>query len=73
MKSSDVLRAAAIRLRDVAPDIDGPLQGLADPVAELLDHQAEAYDRLHTLVDGMPENLDHPAFRVARTILGIEQ
>lgn len=73
MKSSDVFRAAAIRLREVAPDIDGPLKGLADPVAEWLDHQAEAYDRLHMMVDGMPENLGHPAFRVAHTILGIER
>ncbi|GAA2946345.1 MULTISPECIES: hypothetical protein [Streptomyces] len=57
------LRAAVVRLRDVAPQITGPLAGLADPVAEWLEWQAEA------LTDGRIA-VPAPALTVARRILG---
>ena len=44
MTSAEELRAAAARLRDVAPQITGPLAGLADPVADWLDAAARDYE-----------------------------
>lgn len=40
MTPADELRAAAERLRAVAPQITGHLAGLADPVADWLDYEA---------------------------------
>lgn len=41
---ADELRDAAIRLRDIAPAVTGPLAGLAAPVADWLDAAAVEYD-----------------------------
>lgn len=70
MTPADELRAAAQTLRDVAPQITGPLAGLADPVANWLDYHAAMTDRLNALVDGAPDHIDHPALAVARAVLG---
>ncbi|MGX1840533.1 hypothetical protein [Streptomyces diastaticus] len=45
------LRAAAVRLRDVAPQITGPLAGLADPVAAWLEAAARDYEASVTAAD----------------------
>lgn len=65
------LQQAADRLRDIAPQIDGPLTGLADPVADWLDETA------NTLAWLAPYREHEPGFRmwqtailVARQILG---
>jgi hypothetical protein len=73
---ADELHAAAQRLRDVAPDITGPLAGLADPVADWLDYAAAAATRLHSLFadsDDPGEFIEQRALAVARQILGGEQ
>ena len=44
MTPADELRTAAKTLRDVAPQITGPLAGLADPVADWLDQAAHQYE-----------------------------
>lgn len=44
MTPAEELRAAAARLRDVAPHITGPLAGLAAPVADWLDAAAHSYE-----------------------------
>ncbi|TPM76469.1 hypothetical protein FKO01_63850 [Mesorhizobium sp. B2-3-3] len=41
---ADEYRQAAAELRDLAPMIDGPLAGLADPVADWLDQAAKHHD-----------------------------
>lgn len=62
------LRAASKRLRDVAPQITGPLAGLADPVADWLD----SWTATNIREDGpMPEDFRH-ALTIARKILGEE-
>ncbi|MFE9432381.1 hypothetical protein ACFYNA_15485 [Streptomyces sp. NPDC006640] len=65
---ADELRTAAQRLRDVAPDITGPLAGLADPVADWLDAEAQ---RLTTTAHPDWQEVCSPnAVTVARQILG---
>ena len=65
------LRAAAVRLRDVAPMIDGPLAGLADPVAEWLDvTAAEPVAAEHSDRCAEPGCTINTALVVARRILG---
>ncbi|WP_371793046.1 hypothetical protein OG285_32470 [Streptomyces sp. NBC_01471] len=78
------LRAAATALQDVAPDITGPLAGLADPVADWLDAAAHAHDAMakgaasvwpepHEAAERdawVAKQTDQPALTVARTILG---
>jgi hypothetical protein len=78
------LRAAATALRDVAPDITGPLAGLADPVADWLDAAAHAHDATvraaasvwpdpHETAERdawVAKQTDQPALTVARQILG---
>jgi hypothetical protein len=72
---ADELRAAAETLRAVAPQITGRVAGLADPVAEWLEHEAEIDRSAHLYTDrepcawcGSPAN--HHALTVARAING---
>ena len=69
------LREAAQRLRDVAPQITGPLQGLADPVADWLDQAARTADWAHDLFADSKDSGEFVqpfALAVARTVLGEE-
>lgn len=68
--STGFLREAARTLRDVAPQINGPLQGLADPVAEWLEYHAAMRDALGDVVQSLPVGLGHPAYVVASAVLG---
>ncbi|MGW4825021.1 hypothetical protein ACWEP4_40465 [Streptomyces sp. NPDC004227] len=70
---ADELRAAAEKLRETAPDITGRLAGLADPVAEWLEHEAELAKTAHLWAErescawcGEPANAH--ALAVARAI-----
>lgn len=72
---ADELTAAAQRLRDVTPEITGPLSGLADPVAEWLDHEANTARDAHLWAEREPcgwcgEPAHAHALAVARAILG---
>ncbi|WP_329114531.1 hypothetical protein [Streptomyces sp. NBC_01353] len=65
------LQQAADRLRDLAPQIDGPLAGLADPVADWLDETANALSWLAPFRDHEPGYaMWNVASAVARQILG---
>jgi hypothetical protein len=67
------LRAAATQLRDVAPQIDGPLAGLADPVAEWLDLEADVMEARIALAGSAEYAVDlrgDHSLAVARQILG---
>lgn len=69
------LRAAAQRLRDVAPQIEGPLAGLADPVADWLESDALTVDavakhRPDAVIEGENAHWLAPALAVARQING---
>ncbi|MFB6445942.1 MULTISPECIES: hypothetical protein [Bacillati] len=67
------LQQAADRLRDTAPNIDGPLAGLADPVADWLDETANALSWLAPYHDNEPGyGMWETAVRVARIINGTE-
>jgi len=67
--TATTLRAATKQLRDVAPQITGPLAGLADPVADWLD----SWTATDIREDGpMPEDFRH-ALAIARTVLGQER
>lgn len=71
--SLDELGAAAQRLRDVAPQITGPLAGLADPVADWLDHARETAQRMHRLFGSSEDPagcVEQQALAVARVING---
>lgn len=75
---AEELRTAAATLRDVAPGITGPLAGLADPVAEWLDHEAKVARDDHLYADREPcqwcgEPSNAHALAVARAINGGEQ
>lgn len=72
--SAAELQQAADRLRNSAPHIEGPLGGLADPVADWLDETANALAwlapfREHEGGYGMWET----ASKVARIVLGKEE
>ena len=81
---ADEYRQAAAELRDVAPMIDGPLAGLADPVADWLDQAAKHHDatvigaasvwrRDHEAEERdawVAKQTDHAALAVARRVLG---
>ena len=65
---ADELRTAAQRLRDVAPDITGPLAGLADPVADWLESTATSLAA--STHPGWQECVAPDAVSVAREING---
>ncbi|WP_030319657.1 hypothetical protein [Streptomyces flavochromogenes] len=72
---ADELRTAAEKLRDYTEDLPGYLQGMAEPVAQLLDHQAriarEVQDYLgDEFQDGALDLNVHNALAVARAITG---
>jgi hypothetical protein len=69
---ADELRTAAQRLRDVAPDITGPLTGLADPVADWLEATAADVARIEAQYrDRLAgESMAPHALAVARAING---
>lgn len=65
------LQQAADTLRQVAPDITGPLAGLADPVADWLDETANALAWLAPFREHEPGyGMWETALRVANTING---
>jgi hypothetical protein len=65
------LQQAADTLRDVAPQIEGRLAGLADPVADWLDETANALSWLAPYRDNEPGyGMWETAMVVARKILG---
>ncbi|MFD9763217.1 hypothetical protein ACFWXI_06690 [[Kitasatospora] papulosa] len=66
-----LLREAADRLRDVAPQISGPLAGLADPVADWLEAEAAApITAQHSTRCVDPQCTTLAALTVARRVLG---
>ena len=65
---ADELRAAAERLRDVSPRITGQLAGLADPVAEWLDYEADLMGP-----GSERRGRTHRALDVARAVNGKER
>ncbi|MFJ3043648.1 hypothetical protein [Streptomyces tendae] len=68
------LQKAADTLRDVAPDITGPLAGLADPVADWLEATANALSWLAPFREHEPGYpLWETASNVARTINGTKE
>ncbi|MFJ6348626.1 hypothetical protein ACIQKB_04015 [Streptomyces sp. NPDC092046] len=72
--SATELQQAADRLRAAAPDIDGPLGALADPVADWLDETANALAWLAPFREHEPgHRMWQTATKVARTVLGEEQ
>lgn len=72
MTPADELRTAAARLRDLAPQITGPLAGLADPVADWLD--AAAQQEAYTLAEfGHRGGAGPHALTIARHINGGQQ
>jgi transcriptional regulator with XRE-family HTH domain len=69
--SAAELQQAADRLRAVAPQITGPLQGLADPVADWLEETANALAWLAPFREHEPgHRMWQTATKVARTING---
>ncbi|MGW1246957.1 hypothetical protein [Streptomyces sp. NPDC002535] len=69
--SATELQQAADRLRDAAPQIDGPLAGLADPVADWLDETANALAWLAPFREHEPgHRMWQTATAVARAING---
>ncbi|MEU6543929.1 hypothetical protein [Streptomyces sp. NPDC046859] len=69
---ADELRAAAHRLRDVAPNITGHLAGLADPVADWLDLFANTEFDPEASIQ-VTDRSHECALAVARAINGTEQ
>jgi hypothetical protein len=70
------LRKAASRLRDVAPHIEGPLAGLADPVAAWLDLEADVMEARIAQAGNAEYAVDlrgDHSLAVARKILGTEE
>ena len=65
---ANTLRAAAARLRDLAPMIDGPLAGLADPVANWLEDYGDDWNQCPE--DHPGTSVDEHALAVARRVLG---
>jgi hypothetical protein len=65
-----VLKRAALRLRDVAPDVTGPLVGLAGPVADWLEHEITRYDPAAGIQE--TDGSHRVALAVARAVLGEE-
>ncbi|MFB7421599.1 hypothetical protein ACFC1L_44440 [Streptomyces sp. NPDC056210] len=59
------LQQAADRLRDAAPQIDGPLAGLANPVADWLDETA------NTLAWLAPYREHEPGYRMWQTATAV--
>jgi hypothetical protein len=77
VKSSEVsrsvlLRNAARRLRDTAPMLESQWADMADPVADWLDRHADAYDRIGGITDSPIASPEHPAWRIARKVMGVE-
>lgn len=69
--SATELQQAADQLRACAPQIDGPLAGLADPVADWLDETANALAWLAPFREHEPgHRMWQTATHVARAILG---
>ena len=62
---ADEYRQAAAELRDVAPMIDGPLAGLADPVADWLDQAAKHHDATVIGAASVWQRPDEAAYRDA--------
>ncbi|MEV1097466.1 hypothetical protein AB0I87_18590 [Streptomyces sp. NPDC049952] len=62
---ADEYRQAAAELRDVAPLIDGPLAGLADPVADWLDQAAKHHEATVIGAASVWQRPDEAAYRDA--------
>jgi hypothetical protein len=65
-----VLKRAVLRLRGIAPDVAGPLAGLANPVADWLEHEITRYDPEAGIQE--TDGSHRVALAVARAVLGEE-